>query len=330
MKRLSPSFIGLFIVGAVALFVISIVLFSSGLHFGKNHTFVLYFNESVNGLDIGAPVKLRGVRVGQVRQIATKYDSTRHRVRVPVTIRLEDTYFRMAKKAIASQAKSRGSARHQADAASGKNAAALLPPSGLPMVYGLIGSIQTESFVTGKLFIDLNYEELDTDRYPTRDENGILEIPTKPNNLQNISEQVMTIVEGLSNIDYAAIGTLMQRICNHFAAIPFSDMCNSIHGAILGVLNAFHGTAVHVQGLSDGISQEANLAIRNFALAFGELAGTLRRLQAVIGEGAALPENVEYFLRSVGSAASALRFFLEFLERNPNALLTGKYREECK
>ena len=63
-QKISPALIGGFVVGALVLLVIAVIAFGSGQLFRKTREFVLYFDSSVNGLRIGAPVKVRGVEVG--------------------------------------------------------------------------------------------------------------------------------------------------------------------------------------------------------------------------------------------------------------------------
>lgn len=61
--------IGLFVVGATFLAVLGIIVLGAGKWFEKSTMVETYFRESVQGLEIGAPVRLRGVRVGQVESI---------------------------------------------------------------------------------------------------------------------------------------------------------------------------------------------------------------------------------------------------------------------
>ncbi len=61
--------IGLFVVSATALTVVGIIVFGAGRWFEKATMVETYFAESVQGLEIGAPVRLRGVPVGRVESI---------------------------------------------------------------------------------------------------------------------------------------------------------------------------------------------------------------------------------------------------------------------
>ena len=61
--KVSPSVIGMFVVGAFALLLIGLLSFGSVSMFSKPQRFLVRFDESIHGLDLGSPVKLRGVRV---------------------------------------------------------------------------------------------------------------------------------------------------------------------------------------------------------------------------------------------------------------------------
>lgn len=67
-----PSYfkIGLFVIIAGVLILAAIIVFGSGLFTEKKIYIETYFDESVSGLTLGAPVELRGVRIGQVEKVA--------------------------------------------------------------------------------------------------------------------------------------------------------------------------------------------------------------------------------------------------------------------
>lgn len=82
--KLSPFLIGSFVLGGLILVVVALLSFRSLHLFSKPGRFVAYFNESVKGLDVGSPVKLRGVRVGRVANIQVHYDSKTKKSQVAV------------------------------------------------------------------------------------------------------------------------------------------------------------------------------------------------------------------------------------------------------
>ena len=66
MKRGNPALIGLFIIGAIVLMVAGVIIVGSGKFFVHTVRAVMYFDGSVQGLQIGAPVTFRGVKIGSV------------------------------------------------------------------------------------------------------------------------------------------------------------------------------------------------------------------------------------------------------------------------
>ena len=65
-KRPNPALVGAFILGAVALAIVAITVWGSGRLFERRYKYLCYFPGSVHGLQIGAPVKYRGVAIGEV------------------------------------------------------------------------------------------------------------------------------------------------------------------------------------------------------------------------------------------------------------------------
>jgi len=88
-KRISPAMIGAFVLGAVVLIVIAILVFGSGRLFRQTRNFVLYFDNSVNGLRIGAPVKVKGVEIGSVKDIRLLVGQGTAGDKIPVIIEID-------------------------------------------------------------------------------------------------------------------------------------------------------------------------------------------------------------------------------------------------
>ena len=87
--KVSPTLIGAFVIGAVALIVIAILLLGSGRLFRQTRDFVLYFDNSVNGLRVGAPVKFKGVEVGSVKDIRLQLEKGAEVNKIPVIIEID-------------------------------------------------------------------------------------------------------------------------------------------------------------------------------------------------------------------------------------------------
>lgn len=80
-KRANPVLIGGFVVGTVALIILFIVLAGGGQFSSFEQVrYELVYNSSIKGLNIGAPVTLRGVKIGEVATIKVRYYADRHDV----------------------------------------------------------------------------------------------------------------------------------------------------------------------------------------------------------------------------------------------------------
>ncbi|WP_424140826.1 MlaD family protein, partial [Roseomonas chloroacetimidivorans] len=134
MAATRPAVVGGFILGGLALAVAAILLFGGSRLFEQTKRAVVFFEGSVAGLDVGAPVTLRGVRVGSVQRIALHLSAS-GQARIPVTLELlPDQVNREGKDAQQSDA----DIEHLVEA-------------------GLRAQLNSQSFVTGQLRVDLDF-----------------------------------------------------------------------------------------------------------------------------------------------------------------------------
>src|SRR5690349_5924191 len=138
-KKISPALIGAFVIGALALIVIAIVVFGSGRLFRQTRDFVLYFDNSVNGLRIGAPVKIKGVEVGSVKDIRLQLERTEE-PKIPVIIEIDLEKFTSRGATIAAQTAMDRQALQR-----------------VIVERGLRGQLEMESLVTGLLYVSLDF-----------------------------------------------------------------------------------------------------------------------------------------------------------------------------
>src|SRR4051812_20646292 len=87
-KKPSPTIVGGFVLGALALIVAAIAVWGSGRLFERKYRYICYFPGSVNGLAVGAPVKYRGVPLGSVVEMRVVFEQSTEDTRIPVVIEL--------------------------------------------------------------------------------------------------------------------------------------------------------------------------------------------------------------------------------------------------
>jgi paraquat-inducible protein B len=132
-RKANKTMIGLFVVGALVLLITGIVVFGSGTLFKRTNKFVLYFDGSVKGLSIGAPVMFRGVSIGTVKDISLIYDSTAGTIVLPVIVEIE-----------------RGRIK-------GAPSFGELDGDKKMIALGLRGKLELQSFLTGQLMVSFDF-----------------------------------------------------------------------------------------------------------------------------------------------------------------------------
>lgn len=84
-----PVLIGAFVLGALVLIVAAVLASADGRLFARKDSVVMHFSGSIFGLQVGAPVVFRGVRLGSVTSIGLSYDAGQDRFSIPVVAELD-------------------------------------------------------------------------------------------------------------------------------------------------------------------------------------------------------------------------------------------------
>ncbi|PLX52251.1 MAG: hypothetical protein C0612_02975, partial [Desulfobulbaceae bacterium] len=87
-KEVNKIAIGGFVVGGIGLAVLALLVFGSGKFFQQKSMQVLFFEGSVKGLSVGAPVKFRGVDIGEVKNIELTINPNNLEFYVPVYVQI--------------------------------------------------------------------------------------------------------------------------------------------------------------------------------------------------------------------------------------------------
>ncbi len=351
--RASPRLIGAFVIGGLLLTALGVVLFGSGRWFKETVTVVMYFDGSVNGLDVGAPVKLRGVTVGSVTHIQLVFKEEQRNLFIRVFAELDPTQIYTRRGALTRVT--------HADREEALRKAC--------RQYGLYGRLETQSLLTGKLFIELNADPTIAARFvhPKDLDAEVVEIPTVP----STSEQVMQVIQkAAEHLGELPIGEMLDDIRESLAAIrrivnspDIPQTLHSVRAASARLDKVLDALETHTEPLLVSVRRAAEQtttlaetleretpptaqALREASEAVGALArhtdprlqGLLRRLEGLAEEATGMAHRVDALLREgspmttawiqaleeVQRAARALRGFAEYLDRHPEALLRGK------
>jgi paraquat-inducible protein B len=327
-SKTSPALIGAFVVGAVVLLVIAVITFGSGQLFRQTKEFVLYFDGTVNGLHIGAPVKFKGVEIGSVKNILLQLDNDTRVDNIPVIIEID-----------LKKLTSRGATGVIVE----KNEVlqkAVVEQS-------LRAQLRTESMVTGVLYVGFDF-------FPgapltlvqkANTEHKYQEIPTTPTDLQQFQDAATRIVAKLEEIDFKGLMTSVTKAVDGVDRLVNSpDLRSALRGLdqtmpkVDRAISDIDKLATNLDGsvsrLSTDLTQTseaARNAMQQAGVTLKQTDAALQAAEAVMTNvnGVMDPESPTFYefrksMREVSAAARTLRLLSGYIERNPRALIFGK------
>ena len=168
---------------AVFLLAASIVIFGSGKFFKQTDSYLLHFDGSIKGLNVGAPVLFQGVQIGSVTSIALRADREKMTLDIPIVIQIEPDKFH-----VVDEQDKRSDPRETLEKLIG---------------LGLRAALTMQSFITGQLLIELDFYP-DTPVNLKEDDPDYLEIPT----IQSPTER---LYQTLQNIDFAGMANHLEE-----------------------------------------------------------------------------------------------------------------------
>ena len=324
--KIKTTSIGLFIVTGLALGVAGVLLFTSAKLFSPTREIVAYFDESLNGLNEGAPVKYRGVKIGSVKRVMVRFNQATNDYSMPVILELDE---RLLRERIGDMTDvfSEGAMQERIE-------------------LGLRASLQTESLVTGLLYVDarLNPES----PAPVFHQLKVIypELPTEPTQIQELFNNLASL--DLKRLEYN-LNTLLVKLDSTVGALRMGE----INAGITNVLNSVNrlvsdpaltnGLAAvgptldeyrllgeklnrRVDPLADSLTNSLAEADR----ALVQFRGAAENLRTLLAPDSATRADLDQALQQLAGAGQSFASLLDFLKRHPNALITGRENQDKK
>jgi paraquat-inducible protein B len=319
MKR-NALLVGGFVVAALALIVLGLITVGGADLFAKRQKAMVYFQGSVRGLYVGAPVTFRGVKIGEVLSIGIEVDPKSLVTRIPVGLTLGSDTLKMGDE-------KGGSFRNLPDL----------------VQRGLRAKLIIQSVVTGQTGIDLDFKP-DTPVVLLGGGGELPEIPAMRDRLDALLDQVSELP--LADV----VKEARQTINSLDATLKVTQQAVALSGKELAATaaQARQTLAVGAKALQD-VQAQANATLasvaqlsessrnvvlqtqpeiqltlqsaRDAAQAAQQAMGNVAELSAV---GSPLRSDAELAVRDLSLAARSLRSFADQLERQPNTILFGK------
>jgi paraquat-inducible protein B len=347
----NTTIIGAFVVGAIILAVAGVIVFGGGNLFTHTYRYIIFFDGSVKGLNVGAPVVFRGVKIGQVTSVRVVADPQNWEISIPVEIEIDPKIIENSRPVTKDYA---------------ENLQDLVDK-------GLRARLNIQSLVTGQLLVELEYLPDQEPRF-SGTKPDLPEIPSVPSTFERIAKTLEqlpiseifnkladtldsantllkkpTLSESIDNFNQAAInaGDLLADLDNGAASLMKSvqrtvDNIDQLVEDADGTLDSLSGD---VEATLASATAALNQLNRFLTLEYGEPARlaesfrkaadsvppalneaniALKNISTITGRDSPDRRMLERMLQELSDAARSIRIWAEYLERHPEALITGK------
>ena len=307
--------IGAFVLGA-ALIALTTIVFLLGSGLGKKEKVVMVFGGSVKGLNVGAPLALRGVQVGEVTDIELILDTD-----TASAIMIVEANF------------NENNIRRKGD-----------PDVELTQELvnrGLRAQLNSQSLLTGLLYIELDFDPKSSLQL-TKINSPYLQIPTIPTNLERFAKT-------LQNIDFSKLTTQLENISASIDSLVGSEEFQALPGNANSALASLRELSTQLQeqlGTSgpklDTLLDETSVTVRNTNKELPQLAAlveenlttlnaaiiTFRQgmtgIDELVSPDSAILYQLDNTLAEMARTGRSLQSLASTLQEQPESVIIGK------
>lgn len=343
-KQVSKTVIGGFVISAIAMLIAGVIVLGGGEIFKKTNKYVMFFEKSVKGLSVGAPVLWRGVEVGSVSSIVLNADPEKLTINIPVIVEFDP---------------SRMKVKGERPRETGMQLRRLIDR-------GLRAQMTLQSIVTGQMMIEVDFFP-DSPVRLTGLEPAYPEIPTIPSPMDQLAKKFENLpIEEIADKLLGVIGKVDKLMGDPEIAKILQNLSlagENLNRLILDANRLITNADEHVSNLSEGlqatvstakellnvatqdiqaVSADARMLLRDTHVqiqpvglktqealvsarrAMDQAKDTLVTVDNVIGERSDTRHKLNRALDEIAGAARSLHSLADYLERHPEALLQGK------
>jgi len=345
-KRVDPRVIGSFVVGAVILSVAALLFFGPGGLLSETRSYVIYFDSSVKGLNVGSPVRFRGVKIGQIKEINVRVRPKDFKFYIPVVIEIEPSRF-----------KTEGTGKGILDSI--KTTVKGDDPMISLVDKGLRAQMQLDSLVTGQLYVNLDMLP-DTPLVLTGYPHEYPEIPAITSSLeeltktfadiplQELADKLISSAEGFEKlVNSPSLHNALAKFDNTTSQL--NQLLENMNEQLLPIANSLketlkqgQTTIIDVNRKLDTTLQNAQITISHIDDKIDPLAGqfsqavqavndasiktanAMQQIKGLTDNDSQIMEQLGLTLQEVNRTARSLRYLTTELERDPQMLLRGR------
>jgi paraquat-inducible protein B len=277
---------------------------AEGAHVNKQF-FVMYFDDSVRGLSIGAPVEIRGIRIGTVTDVWFGLDPVTNKISIPVYIEIDPD------RILPPEQIARLLETQKTEAVEGR--AGRRPVFEKLVEKGLRARLKSGSLVTGQLYVDLDFYPDEPVQTLSYQDKNFPRIPTLPSVVEELQKDLKEIIAKLKKLPLDKIGEEIlgttqgaNRLVN---SQDLKDALRSMNIALKDVHQLSQTADRELVRITNGLEKSLAAATK-----------TLEQLEP----GSPIVVDINHTLEELAASARSIRALTDYLERHPEALLSGK------
>ncbi len=291
--------IGAFMLGTIALIVIVFLVFGAGNIFKAKSKYVIYFRGSVDGLNTGAPVKIRGVQIGSVTDIN------------PIMHENGDFFVKVIIETIG------GTVREAMSEGVLDN-----KHTGMEdlVQQGLRAQLQSQSFIVSQKMIIVDYFP-ETPIVYAGFSKEYTEIPSIPTKSEELEKSLGSVVKEVGEVPFASISQSMLSTFNGIDTFFRTTKVQPVFDNLSRNADAIGVLATRIDSIGMTISTGVNLTT-------GAATASLQRFDHLMKRLEDLSTENQYLMREsleqIASAARSMKNLADYLQQHPNDILYGK------
>ena len=271
---------------------------------GSKQYYVVYFDDSVGGLQVGAPVAFNGINIGQVIDIRLLYDEKNNKAAIPILIEIEPDHIE------------RLNSQNQ-----GEDIIAALVSKGLQ------ATLETDSLITGSKSVKLSVYPEDIKAFGKDPYSSYAILPSRSTGITRITDGVSEIVDKVRKLPLESIGSKAKETLDSTAAAAASAdrllsgkdvqaLGKSLHDS----LAQMNRTLKSIESAGDNTST----TLKTFDTQLKKLAKQLDDTLYGLGPDSSMYWSLQETLKQVNSMAKSIDTLFKKLDHKPNALVFGE------
>jgi len=319
-KKASPTAIGIFVFVGLILGVGGLLMFTSSRLFTKTGKFIVYFENTLSGLNEGAPVKFRGVTIGSVSRVMIRFNQATNDLAMPVIIELQDDLIRK---------RLEGATVYQG-----------MHTLSDEVKNGLRAKLETESLVTGVLYVELELEDSPSPLVYHQLKQVYVEIPSQPTEiqkmLQNLAKLDLTdLQQKLSGLlakadkilDQLKLGEITGDLTNLLVSanrvVTTPDLTNAFTN-LKEALDQYRLLGVKVNNPIDPLADGLTNAVENLNRTLVQARSGMQNFRDLLAADSSLRNELSVALDQITEAATSVSALGDYVHNHPNSLLMGR------